>query len=283
MGLFPPEDLQHSPQSRLVLVEGINGSGKSTYVREFVDTNSQCIPIRTYRGRSFHPVDLSRIARFTPEEYSSFCALCSREIAIPTVDMQQRIDSQCRYHDGYHWVSYTKIAELANSQHLLSLAHSHEIYDGFVDVADYMGCHLPLWQAFPGRVAIGVDRTVHLFEGVTLQYPIMNLLGFYDLGSDEIFQYINNLLMAIKPLSPCLVYLDVIDVRAAIRRAAAERPKWIDQYSRWLSHTLFARNTGASGESGVIKFCKRRKEVERYVLERVPIPVRIVQRHDITK
>ena len=281
MDYFDGSDLKITQGNHLLLIEGVNGAGKSTYTREFVRKNQYHSRIYTYRGQGFHPVDLSRLARFSEMEYLSFQEMCMN---VPEVDKEtvlQSIREHTCYSEHYYWVDYTRIEIICRCRQALVYAHEHELYDGFCSVRDFMEAHLARWKKFPITVELGLDNRVHLFEGVFFQYPIMNLLGFYDIDKTAIAAYMNSLLSSVQSLSPYLVYLDVPNVEKTISAAALERPLWMEQYCSWLKNTRYAQANSISGQEGVIAFCKQRQEIEHYILDKISIPKKIIERNDL--
>ena len=281
MNYFDGSDLQIAKGSHLLLIEGINGAGKSTYTCEFVRKNQYRTRICTYRGQGFHPVDLSRIARFSEMEYLSFRKMCMNAAEIDEKNILQSINVHTCYSEHYYWVDYTRIETICRCRQALVYAHEHELYDGFCSVTDFMESHLIRWKQFPTYVNSKSNDSIHLLEGVFFQYPIMNLLGFYDIDKMAIAAYMNSILSSVQSLSPCLVYLDVPDVEKSIKMASLERPLWMEQYCFWLKNTRYARVNGISGQEGVIAFCKQRQEIEHYILDKLSVPKKIIERHDL--
>jgi len=72
-------------------------------------------------------------------------------------------------------------------------------------------------------------------------------------------------------LRPVLFYIDVQDVANIIISTAKERPGWIHNYISWLSTTKIAKERNLDGLKGVIQFCEMRQEIERFIIDRLPI------------
>ena len=268
------------PDIHLLLVEGLNGSGKTTYVRNFTEHCSQYEQIITYRGKGIHPVDLSRIAYFTEKDFNTFLGMLLQD-GIPTP--QKYIQNYILREGNYVLVNYLPItSNLNDKSNALVFAHSHELYDGFSAPETFYDVHLKRWKQF-GQTSFA-KNTLAIFEAVTLQYPLMELIAFQAKQKDQILSYVKACIESVMPLNPMLIYLDVRNIEKNVIAISKERNhthNWIVNFKKWLAHSPAFSSSGNDGISMVIEFMKKRREVEHYVINHLDIPVRIIIREDL--
>jgi len=259
--------------SQLFLVEGINGAGKSSFTRWITTRYSDAAPILTYRGKGVHPVDLLRTACFTEQELSLWIKLSMDALPLEKHNLfQERINQYVVQEHDIYLVPYLHVLDqIPHQKELMTKAFEKEIYDGHVSAKKYMHCIHDRWHSFARTEKTRSQECIHIFEAVTFQYPIMELLGFHNMDKAAILSFVNNLVTNMLDLRPVLFYIDVQDVANIIISTAKERPGWIHNYISWLSTTKIAKERNLDGLKGVIQFCEMRQEIERFIIDRLPI------------
>ena len=268
------------PDIHLLLVEGLNGSGKTTYVRNFTEHCSQYERIITYRGKGIHPVDLSRVAYFTEQDFITFLGMLFQD---GITNPKKYIENYILREGNYVLVNYLPIiCNLNNKSNALVFAHSHELYDGFSAPEIFCDVHLKRWKQF-GQTSF-TKNTLAIFEAVTLQYPLMELMAFHAKQKEQILSYVKACIESVMSLNPMLIYLDVRNIEKNIIAISEERNhthNWIVNFKKWLSHSPAFPSNDNDGISMVIEFMKKRREVEHYVINHLDIPVYIIAREDL--
>jgi len=273
---------------KLILVEGINGSGKSTYVESLKQLyKNNRVPVILYRNGKPHPADMTRQALLNENEYIDFLNYCisiwkGSKKTISIEELISRIEMQVIREAIGIVLAYTKIDFPESSfQAAYEIVRNKELYDGFSTFDIFADIHKKRWRMFSQNNCM--DNAIHIFEGVLMQFPLMELIGFYGMGKQECLIYIQQLLDTSISMNPEIHYLDVPDVRATISYVAEERisanqSKWIDSYVIWFEHTYYSKINNIGGFDGVIQFCHKLKDIEDYILAHLDIPTRIIHR-----
>lgn len=270
--------------THLLLVEGVNGAGKSTFVRNFIKNASPNIHCITWRGCGVHPVDLLHVAILSDSEYRNMINECKRQFSTELyAEIIRRVDCLVCKENDYYLIPYLSIFDGLPLPHdMIDKLRHKEIYDGNSSLANFQHWLEKRWSSFPNQVIrTGLSDSIHIFEAVTLQYPVMEMLGYHLMDAAAISEFVNRLVNHMIDLNPVLLYIDVPDTSAAIINAARERVGWLENYEAWLSSTPYAMRQGLSGLDGVIAFCEKRRMIESFVVDNLPIKHLTLFREDL--
>lgn len=276
--------------SRLILVEGIPGAGKTTTARKIkeklIEEGKEVI---LYEEGVSHPADMAWNAYLNKEEYDNFIIKCSEmwensTKSISKEELINRINIQARIEDNNVILAYTKIDfPEACYWSLIGNVASKEICDGRKSLDEFREIHLKRWCRF-AKAAL-LTETIYIFECAFLQNHIFELLGVYEKSDEEIYLYLNNLLETVKALNPSIVYIEPSTVEDIIIKAANDRkssddsrPDWIDEIAKWVSNMNFGKSHNLSGIEGVFSFCRERLRIDKLMIEKLDVPVTIIKR-----
>jgi hypothetical protein len=193
--------------SRIVIVEGIMGSGKSTTVLRLADrlTTSGVPALGITEGTTPHPI------RFDWD--------------LPWADMPA---AQLAKSAAARWCAY------ANSA---SLSESITVLDG---------------QLFHGN---------------------LTSLFLLDADMDLIRRYVHEVVAAIRPLRPLLIYFHQDDVDRAIRTISAERgDAWVTYQVNWKLASPYAVRHGLAGIEGLIELYRDYRRLTDQLYTDLDIP-----------
>lgn len=151
-------------------------------------------------------------------------------------------------------------------EHLSALL-SRKIYDG-LSWAEEAPVMLDKWRQF---VREAEADTTYVFNCVLLQNPMCETMMRFDLPMEVSAAHIRRIAEIIAPLSPCVVYLHSADIAESIRRAAAERPGWLDGVIAYHVQGAYGRAIGAEGFEGYIACLKERQRREVDILRTLPL------------
>ena len=276
--------------SRLILVEGIPGAGKTTTARKIkeklIDEGNEAIFYE--EGRS-HPADMAWNACLKEDEYNDFIKKCSEmwegsKKSISKEELISRIQRQTRIEDNNVILAYTKIDFPEDCYwSLIGDVASKEICDGRKSLDEFRDIHLRRWSKFAEQALL--NDNIYIFECAFLQNHIFELLGVYEKSDEEIYLYLKSLLETVKSLSPSIVYIEPSSVEDIIIQAANEskspegsRPDWIDEVANWVSNMNFGKSHNLKGIEGVFYFCKERLRIDKLMIEKLNVPVTIIKR-----
>ena len=276
--------------SRLILVEGIPGAGKTTTARKIkeklIDEGKEAI---LYEEGMSHPADMAWNACLKEDEYNDFIKKCSEmwegsKKSISKEELISRIQRQTRIEDNNVILAYTKIDFPEDCYwSLIGDVASKEICDGRKSLDEFRDIHLRRWSKFAEQALL--NDNIYIFECAFLQNHIFELLGVYEKSDEEIYLYLKSLLETVKSLSPSIVYIEPSSVEDIIIQAANERkspegsrPDWIDEVANWVSNMNFGKSHNLKGIEGVFYFCKERLRIDKLMIERLNVPVTIIKR-----
>lgn len=260
-------------QSRLILLEGIPGSGKSTAgatLLRFLERHH--IPSRFWREGDFdHPADFEGVACLTRAHYQG---LLSRQ-----PELTELFHEYTSIRGDDHLLKYRKIQHLYPQQMEPSLVDElsrYDVYDG-LPMEDYCRLALDRWLDFC-QAAKDSDE-VTLLECCFLQNPLTVLLARHNAEPQFVRGHLEKMTGIIRTLNPLVIYLHPKNVTDALQHVRAERPKeWADFVIGYLTEQEYGRAHNLQGYEGVIQFYEMRQKLEVEILQDLPIQ-QIVMEH----
>ena len=171
--------------ARLILLEGIPGSGKTTL------TSRLCALLREagtpcaawLEGQSGHPVELEHHACLTQEEYAALCAEFPGEAGAFAAHAHAEGD--------FLLVRYLEDNAPVFSEALLSHLMAREFRYALapcIPLASYTAVSLSRWRSLAAEWA--GKPGVLLLESTFLQHPVQDLLLHYALPDEEIIAFL---------------------------------------------------------------------------------------------
>jgi len=247
-------------QRKLILVEGVPGSGKTTmaeFAQQWLDRNGMRSQLYA-EGSLDHPADYESVAYLTPSEYAQLLRAYPRQ--------RERLARHSTREDGGHFVRY---AEMARAQRppgaeplpdaLIGELAEHDVYE--LDYPTHVRVIGERWRRFVERARDGDE--VYLFECCFLQNPLTVAQLKYDLPHPEPLAYVQSLLDLIRPLDPLLIYLSQGNIRGSLERVAKERPQhWRERVGAYTDRGAWAQATGQTGFEGFVAWLEVRQSLE---------------------
>ena len=172
---------------------------------------------------------------------------------------------------------------LSPESQIVSLSQfSGEMFDQLLQYKIYdclpweteMPLMLEKWRQF---VCSSEKDSVYVFNCVLLQNPMCETMMRFGFSQEESQRYIEKIVEIIKPMRPAVIYLKNDDIADSVRKAAQERPGWLDGVISYHVAGAYGKSIHAKGFDGYIECLKERQERELRILKQLPIHKLIVE------
>ncbi len=263
-------------KNKLILVEGIPGSGKSTISKKIKEYLQTCYPnVVLFNEGDAHPADLAWCAYLPIKEYENILERYPQYCEV--IKYNTVIESD------FVVVSYTKLNLEPPNNDIMKYFEKFQVYDGRVALEQFTDLHLKRWESFANRASH--KNTIYIFESAFFQNHICELMAIHNKDNSYIAEHLISLMNSVKVLNPTIIYLSQPDVSETITRVAKERVSsdkskcsdWIDMVISWVEKSQYGIEHGLKGFSGAIRFLEKRKKLEFEVLEKLPIDKWIIE------
>lgn len=259
-------------KTKLILLEGIPGSGKSragAYLQSFLEKAGS--PVCFWREGDFdNPADFEGVACLNSHQYRNLLLRHPEEAGLLQEQLVIRGDD--------HLIQYRKLQQLHPEHTLPRLIvelSGYDVYDG-LPMESYCRLALQRWQDFVRSV--GHSDGITLLECCFLQNPLTVMLARHNANPEVAQAHVMKIARIIEPLAPLAIYLRPREVRAALQRIRAERPReWADFVTWYLTGQAFGKAHHLEGYEGVIRFYEMRQSLELELLRVVPTPSLVVE------
>lgn len=251
--------------TKLILVEGLPGSGKTTmavFIANWLQQQGRDTAV-FLEGNLDHPADFESVACLDAQEYADLLALFPADATfLQSHLIQDGDDAFFRYRALQQ--NHPDLAEA-----LIAALAQYEIYE--LPVPKYQRLVRRRWQRFAEAAATG--NTVYIFECCFLQNPLTMLLGRHDETVSAAQSFILELAEVVQGLRPCLIYLHPGDVRATLTKIAGERPSaWLDFVIAYHTQQGHGKAMDWQGFDGLVSFYEMRQGIELALLPQLPFP-----------
>lgn len=254
-------------QSKLILIEGLPGAGKTTVARIVQDIlRPHNVPLNVFlEGNPEHPADFDGTAVCNAAEREEILASWPEQTELLTPNFRQQGDSWFINYGALH-------RELPAG--LMKRFSQLDVYELPFDVhADLMQHQ---WRNF-ATMAMG-QSTTWLFECSFLQNPLTIGMISQNRSHEAITAHIHALQEIIRPLNPLLIYLSLDDIGSAFKKVAALRHHaWRDFFIEYYTNREYGKSLWLRGTAGTIAALRDRYQLERDILRGLDMPVIMLQ------
>ncbi|HOU15070.1 MAG TPA: hypothetical protein PKZ84_18325 [Anaerolineae bacterium] len=255
--------------AKLILIEGIPGSGKTSAARFVCDwlTQHGQRPRLFLEGDWQHPADFESVACLDDAEYAGLRAQFPAQADF--------LAQHARQENGEWFFSYRQMQHEHSEQPdaLFESLARFEIYN--LPAEKHQRLMRQNWRKFTAE-ALAQD-VVYVFECCFLQNPITTLLAYHNLPVKAVRQHVLALADIVSPLTPKLVYLARQDVAATLAAVRRERPpEWADFVTWYLTGQDYGKAHNLSGFDGVSAFYAMRQALELELLKTLPLASAVI-------
>ncbi len=236
------------------LVEGLQGSGKSTLVNKL---SSIYKDYGIIQEGDYSPIELAWCAYLSEHEYQKVLEKYPSLIS----DIQEKT-----YREDNHVVlCYTKI-RTSQFEFYKDLGQ-HEIYNNRVSYDYFRQVVLSRFKAW--------NTNNMIFECSIFQNIIQDMILYRCLSDEEIISFYKLLRETLKDKSYHIFYLKSSDIKGNLNIVRKERTDdkgkevWFPLMLGYFNNSPYAKNNGLSGERELIRHFVRRQELELRILEEV--------------
>ncbi|MGQ3477326.1 hypothetical protein [Paenibacillus sp. TY11] len=264
-----------STKTKLVIVEGIPGSGKSTLSRYIHDIlNMHKIESELFlEGNLRHPADYESVACMPNQELDKLRSIY--------FDVFHYIDPFISLNGNDSLIAYALAQQSAQNgipSSLYEEIQRYEIYDG-VSIEKYCELMIKRWGSFVKDQR--EKENMMILECCFLQNPGCALLARHNAGNDRFIQHVLQIGEQIQELNPILFYLKQSNVRETIERVKTMRSQeWLDFVIWYHTEQDYGKKRGLHGYEGYIKFLEHRRELELHIIEQLPFQSFIIDNSD---
>nr|WP_285889483.1 hypothetical protein [Neobacillus niacini] len=252
--------------SKLILVEGLPGSGKSTTATIMNDMlKEQHVDIKLFlEGNVEHPADYEGGSYFSKTEFDQ---LLEQYKEVQSILVKHAIE-RC---DGIVLPQYKLKEELDDSMvsdSFWDVIWNHDIYE--LPLEKNIELITDKWKRFVEQAMTG--NQTFLFECCFIQNPVTIGMIKYGSSQEVVMTYVKQLAEIIEPLNPVLIYVDQQDLSHSFKKAVQERSKeWSAGFMDYYNNQGYGKIHDAQGIEGTIAVLEARKQVESSIFDALAI------------
>lgn len=258
-------------RTKLILVEGIPGGGKTTtadYIHNYLNQNN--IPNHLYmEGDLNHPADFESVACLNEEEYN--------KIKVQFNSNADLLDKHLIKDGEDYFLEYRKLNNQKNinlNQGLFYKLAAYDIYN--LKLNKHSRLLKEKWKRFAQKTQ-NQDQ-IYIFECCFLQNPLTTMLAYHNADKDYIVSYIKELAAIISELNPYLILLQQKNVEQQFAKISKDRSQeWLNFVIDYITTQSYGRENNLDGYQGVINFYQTLSEFEREIFSQLNLNKLLVQ------
>jgi len=250
-------------ESKLILVEGIPGAGKTStaaYINSYL--NQKNIANELFKeGNLDHPADYESTAFLSQGKYNKIYS---------QLKIDKRIFSNySTQKDDDYLVEYAKLYHDNNiniSDQILNQLVDSDIYN--LPLAEHSRLIKDKWNNFSKKAE--TEDQVYVFECCFLQNPLTTMLAYHNASNDYIFKHVKELEKRISELNPLLILLKTKNIEDQFERVKKERSEeWLNFVINYVTNQSYGQKNDLDGYPGLIEFYQNLAELELKIFSKL--------------
>lgn len=247
--------------TKIILVEGLPGFGKSTTAKliyDFLKENNNEAEL-FLEGNLDHPADYDGISCFTNSEFED---LLKDSGNLKGIFLERVIEKGDLFLLPYRKIKNEYENEFPDE--LLNTIYKNDIYE--LPFEKNMELIVQNWDDFANKAAY--ENKIYIFECCFIQNPLTVGMIKYGVNEEKIINYVMKLKKTIEKLNPVLFYVEQDNLEYSFKKAVSERPKdWSSGFVDYYTAQGYGKQHRYEGIEGTIQVLSARRELELKILE----------------
>ncbi|OCA87652.1 hypothetical protein A8F94_07290 [Bacillus sp. FJAT-27225] len=243
--------------TKLILVEGLPGSGKSTtakLVHEILSGMNKETEL-FFEGNLEHPADYDGVACFDKNGWENLLSMSGDAKSALLVNVQEK--------DGHYLLPYQKMRN-SLSDELIQLIFKHDIYE--LPLEQNIELIADRWADFANSAASG--QKIFIFECCFIQNPVTMGMVKYNAPKETTIGYVQKLADSITRLNPLLIYVAQDNLELSFRKAVKERPvEWSNGFISYYTEQGYGKAHNLMGLEGTLQVLEARQSLEKEIFD----------------
>lgn len=250
---------------KLILVEGIPGSGKTTacgYIGKKLEEQGN--PTRVYlEGDLDHPAD-----------YEATAFVSADQLQVLSIKFPELVEKQSfQQYEGTQagvLIPYIKLSQAGEiTSECIAELTKYDVYELPPEL--YKELILNRWSTFVEKVK--AEDFIVVADCCFMQNPLTMLMAKYNEPFHSIKKFIGEVEEVILELDPMLIYLDPLSVQEVIEDVKMQRsPKWFKHVSSYYTEQEYGKaHSLPEGLEGVVQLLEDRAGLEKQLISLLTI------------
>ncbi|WHX98173.1 hypothetical protein [Neobacillus sp. DY30] len=247
-------------KTKLILVEGLPGSGKSTTAEMTHELLKEWnVDTKLFLEENVeHPADYEGRSYFSKNEFEQFLEQYSEAKPILLKHSLERCDGFVLPQNKLR----QDLGEFKVRDSFWDHIWNHDVYE--LPLEKNIELITDKWKRFVDQALSGNET--YIFECCFIQNPVTISMIKYGASQDVVMNYVTQLAHIIEPLNPVLLYVEQQDLSRSFKKAVQERPKeWSTGFMDYYNNQGYGKMHGAQGIDGTIAVLEARYQVETVI------------------
>jgi hypothetical protein len=249
--------------TKLIIVEGIPGSGKSTtaqYIKKLLDEKG--CSVKLFReGDTEHPADYESTACLTEDQFLENLKKYPEDQAL--------IKQYTEKKGGLYFVHYYDLFyENQSKEAIANEFGPFDVYELDLDLFEQVA--LDYWKEFVANAV--KEDAVYIFECCFLQNPFTKFIAKHNANISRLNDFMSKLSSIVKPLNPTVFYYYQDDVPRSFRTTFEKRSEaWRQFFTDYHVNNGYGKEQSLEGFGGLVEYLEMRRDEELKLINNLEV------------